>query len=66
MPATPPTTTDAPPPKTVVRDNHDENSKDGDDRIYDEAIKHILTPKRRRTTVSSESLAAIRRAVNKP
>jgi len=66
MPATPPTTTDALAPKIVVRDNHDKNTTDGDDRIYDEAIKHILTPKRRRTTVSSESLAAIRRAVNKP
>ncbi len=66
MPATPPTTTDVLAPKTVVRDNHDENTTDSDDRIYDEAIKHILTPKRRRTIVSSESLAAIRRAVNKP
>jgi hypothetical protein len=65
MPATPPTTTNAPAPETIMRDSRAENTTD-DDRIYEEAIKHILTPKRQRTTVTSESLAAIRRAVNKP
>ena len=62
----PPTTTDAPAPKTTVQDDRAEDTTDSDDLIYDEAAKHILTPKKRRTDVSSASFAAASRAGNKP
>ena len=39
---------------------------DRDDTVFEEAVKHILTPRRRRITVSPDSFAAIRDAVNKP
>ena len=63
---TTPTTTGVPVPKTTVRNDHAEDTADPDDRIYDEAADHILTPKKRRTDVSSASFAAVSRAVNKP
>ena len=56
-----PATTDAPAPKTTARDEHGEDTTDPDDRIYDEAAKHILTPKKRRTDVSPASFAAASR-----
>jgi len=61
-----PTTTDVPAPKTTARDDRAEDTTDPDDRVYDEAAKHILTPKKRRTDVSSASFAAVSRAVSKP
>ena len=61
-----PATTDVPVPKTTVTDDHSEDATDPDDRIYDEAADHILTPKKRRTDVSSASFAAVGRAVSKP
>ena len=36
---------------------------DEDQTLFPEAIAHILTPRRRRTTVSSASFAAIKRAL---
>ena len=36
---------------------------DEDRALFPEAVAHILTPRRRRTTVSSASFAAIKRAL---
>lgn len=46
--------------------NIERQSLDREEALFPEAIAHILTPKRRRTAISAESLAAIRRHINKP